>query len=540
VGEQTISYHSTMLDTFRSVVPQSTIFECFNPVKESGTEEWLLGDAEGRIYSLTLLPETLILQPLGTVSPPPNISLTQTSIPSVLVSLSPTQFFVGSHFNDSLLLTTTPTLHTHTTLLTNLSPISDFLILPPSHPQSGTLITCSGGFGQGTLRIIRQGVGMEESAAVDFDGIRGLWTLPFRRPGDMAVEGGPPTRLVLVVAGIARTVALEMDCEGGLEVLEGFDALVEGEESIEVTEREGTVVQVTTERVRVTTLGGVTAEFLGKISAAKVSQDKIVISSGRELTMLDFECRILHTWPFPEEITCVDFQFGDLIAVGLWNSTALFIPLSTGIPTPLPDTLSAPARSILLTDILGAPTVLIGSRDGTLTTYSLVPHPKDKKVISLGTQPLGLFAVKTSSKDLIFASSDRPTILHSPPSDRPDKKFTISAFSVRDVICLTPLHHVVFPDSLVLATKEGFKIGKMDQMTRLQVRTVSMPNSELPRRIARAGFSEMGIAGEAGLVGVVSLKVHIEVDGHDSTEGYFRVWDEDSWQCNPPSGRTYG
>lgn len=102
----------------------------------------------------------------------------------------------------------------------------------------------------------------------------------------------------------------------------------------------------------------------------------------------------------------------------------------------------------------------------------------------------------------------------------------LSALSLRDVLSLTPLSHPAYPDSLVIATKEGFRIGRMDQMSRLQVRSVGMPNGELPRRIAR-----LEAQGPSGVVGVISLRISFDIDGSERTEGYLRVWDEDSWQC---------
>ena len=54
------------LDTLRYVIPQPTIFECFTPV-ESDNEEWILGDAEGRIYSLAIQNDGFIFEKLGEV-----------------------------------------------------------------------------------------------------------------------------------------------------------------------------------------------------------------------------------------------------------------------------------------------------------------------------------------------------------------------------------------------------------------------------------------------------------------------------------------
>src|SRR5271169_4197810 len=126
-----------------------------------------------------------------------------------MVSLDESTLFIGSHFADTLTVSLNPTLHPKQTIITNLAPISDFLVLPPSHPEAGALITCSGGFGQGTLRVVRQGVGIEDYAAVDFEGIRGIWTLS-SIANEMDIDG-PQRDTVLVLGLIERTVFLEMD-----------------------------------------------------------------------------------------------------------------------------------------------------------------------------------------------------------------------------------------------------------------------------------------------------------------------------------------
>jgi DNA damage-binding protein 1 len=461
----------------------------------------------------------------------------KTSIPSTLVCLDDSTLFVGSHFADSVMLSLTPTLYPKETIITNLAPISDFLVLPPSHPQAGALITCSGGFGQGTLRVVRQGVGVEDYAAVDFEGIRGIWTMS-TNIGGMEIDA-PPRDSVLVLGLIERTVFLEMDDDGGLEAVESANGLISNEETIALKEIGGRIVQVTTEQIHIVSQGTKVAGLQGKISACQISDDQVVISSGRRLSLLSLRCQVIQQWTLSEEITCLDIR-GDLIVVGLWNSSVQFIVPSTNKITELDIPLSAPARSIILSDILPTLTLLIGSRDGVLTSYSLPTPttPKDKKTVSLGTQPLRLFSISTPTQNLVFASSDRPTLVHAPSKRDGSKKLVLSALSLRDVLSLTPLNHPAYPDALVIATKEGFRIGKMDEMARLQVRSVGMPNGELPRRITRLDASDLSAIMSdnqtaAGLVGVISLRVSIDINGSEMTEGYLRVWDEDSWQCTP-------
>ena len=75
----------------------------------------------------------------------------------------------------------------------------------------------------------------------------------------------------------------------------------------------------------------------------------------------------------------------------------------------------------------------------------------------------------------------------------------------------------------------------MDQMSRLQVRSVGMPGGELPRRIARMDTHDLsgGTIPGTCVVGLISLRISSDYDGSERTEGYLRVWDEDSWQCTP-------
>lgn len=55
---------------------------------------------------------------------------------------------------------------------TNLGPILDMLVVDIEKQGQGQLITCSGGHKNGTLRIIRSGIGIQESANIELTGIK--------------------------------------------------------------------------------------------------------------------------------------------------------------------------------------------------------------------------------------------------------------------------------------------------------------------------------------------------------------------------------
>ncbi len=60
---------------------------------------------------------------------------------------------------------------------TNLGPILDMLIVDIEKQGQGQLITCSGGHRNGSLRIIRSGIGIHEMANVELSGIKALWAV---------------------------------------------------------------------------------------------------------------------------------------------------------------------------------------------------------------------------------------------------------------------------------------------------------------------------------------------------------------------------
>ena len=68
---------------------------------------------------------------------------------------------------------------------TNLAPISDFCIVESKVGGATQIVTCSGAYADGSLRIISNGVGMSELASLDAEGLQRVWNL--RRPGSESV-----------------------------------------------------------------------------------------------------------------------------------------------------------------------------------------------------------------------------------------------------------------------------------------------------------------------------------------------------------------
>ena len=59
---------------------------------------------------------------------------------------------------------------------TNLGPIVDFDLVP-THAQQSQVVTCSGSSTSGSLRLVRNGIGMNERASVEMEGIQNMWSV---------------------------------------------------------------------------------------------------------------------------------------------------------------------------------------------------------------------------------------------------------------------------------------------------------------------------------------------------------------------------
>lgn len=59
----------------------------------------------------------------------------------------------------------------------NLGPIVDFRVVDLDRQGQGQVVTCSGVGKDGSLRVVRNGVGINEQAMLDLAGINGVWAL---------------------------------------------------------------------------------------------------------------------------------------------------------------------------------------------------------------------------------------------------------------------------------------------------------------------------------------------------------------------------
>uniref|UniRef100_A0A915MWP2 DNA damage-binding protein 1 n=1 Tax=Meloidogyne javanica TaxID=6303 RepID=A0A915MWP2_MELJA len=180
VGQESISYQKSP-SHFVAVAPpliNMARFNCYGRIDRTG-ERFLLGDMSGRLFMLLLLRgadtdeiRDLKIELLGEIS-----------IPECLVYLDNSVAFIGSRLGDSQLirLSTEPVDSVSNSFVIvidtfpNLGPIRDLVLIDVDGQKQ--LVCASGAYKDGSLRVIRSGIGIDEMATVELAGIKAIFTL---------------------------------------------------------------------------------------------------------------------------------------------------------------------------------------------------------------------------------------------------------------------------------------------------------------------------------------------------------------------------
>uniref|UniRef100_A0AAQ4R1R8 DNA damage-binding protein 1 n=1 Tax=Gasterosteus aculeatus aculeatus TaxID=481459 RepID=A0AAQ4R1R8_GASAC len=490
------------------IYQQSTIV-CHNRVDPNGSR-YLLGDMEGRLFMLLLEKEELMD---GTVALKDlHVELLgETSIAECLTYLDNGVVFVGSRLGDSQLVklnVDSNDLGSYVGVMetfTNLGPIVDMCVVDLERQGQGQLVTCSGAFKEGSLRIIRNGIGIHEHASIDLPGIKGLWALRSPRETD--------DMLVLSFVGQTRVLMLS-----GEEVEETeLPGFVDNQQTFycgNVAHQQ--LIQITSGSVRLVlqeskALVSQWKEPQGRnISVAACNHTQVVLAVGRALYYLQIlagELKQIGTTEMEHEVACLDITpLGEgggespLCAVGLWtdiSARVLKLPCFTALHKEMLGGEIIP-RSILMTTFEGSYYLLCALGDGALFYFGLDLQTgalSERKKVTLGTQPTVLRTFRSLSTSNVFACSDRPTVIYSS-----NHKLVFSNVNLKEVNYMCPLNSEGYPDSLALANNSTLTIGTIDEIQKLHIRTV--PLYESPRRICYQEVSQC--------FGVLSSRVEIQ------------------------------
>ncbi|XP_050221597.1 DNA damage-binding protein 1 [Mercurialis annua] len=487
IGEETIVYCSA--NAFKAIPIRPSITRAYGRVDADGSR-YLLGDHAGLIHLLVITHEKekvtgLKIELLG-----------ETSIASTISYLDNAVVYIGSSYGDSQLvkLNLQPDVKgSYVEVLesyVNLGPIVDFCVVDLERQGQGQVVTCSGAYKDGSLRIVRNGIGINEQASVELQGIKGMWSL--RSSTDDSFD------TFLVVSFISETRILAMNLEDELEEteIEGFCSQVQTLFCHFAVYNQ--LVQVTSSSVRL--VSSTTRELLNEwkapqdysINVATANATQVLVATGGgHLVYLEIGDGVLTETKHAQlecEISCLDINpigenstYSQLAAVGMWTDISVRIFSLPDLNLIAKEHLGGEIipRSVLLCSFEGISYLLCALGDGHLLNFLLnlnTGELTDRKKVSLGTQPITLRTFSSKNTTHVFAASDRPTVIYSS-----NKKLLYSNVNLKEVSHMCPFNSAAFPDSLAIAKEGELTIGTIDDIQKLHIR--SIPLGEHARRI---------------------------------------------------------
>ncbi|KAG0427923.1 hypothetical protein HPB47_025067, partial [Ixodes persulcatus] len=520
IGQESITYHNG--DQYVVITPhlirQSTIV-CYGKVDANGSR-YLLGDMAGRLFMLLLEREDKMDGTI-TVKDLKLEFLGEITIAECMTYLDNGVVYVGSRLGDSQLIKLNSERNEQGSyvevmeVFTNLGPIVDMCVVDLERQGQGQLVTCSGAFKEGSLRIIRNGIGIHEHASIDLPGIKGIW--PLRVNTDSSRDN------TLVLSFVGQTRVLMLSGEEVEETeLAGFDITQQTFFCGNV--RNNQLIQVTAAAVRL--VDGKTKLLLNEwkppggknISVVTCNQNQVVCAVRQEVFCLEIADGTLKQTSNAEmenEVACLDITplndgsgKSDLCAVGLWTDISIRVLRLPSLEQLQKENIGGEIipRSILMTTFEGVHYLLCALGDGSLFYFLLDASTgavSDRKKVTLGTQPTVLKTFKSLSTSNVFACSDRPTVIYSS-----NHKLVFSNVNLKEVNHMCPLNSEGYPDSLALANDGTLLIGTIDEIQKLHIRTV--PLGELPRQATR---SRIAYQEATQTFGVITIRNDIQGTG---------------------------
>ncbi|KAM0950707.1 putative transcription factor WD40-like family [Dioscorea sansibarensis] len=487
IGEDTIVYCSSSV--FKAVPTKPSITRAYGRVDSDGSR-YLLSDNSGMLYLLVITHEKervtgLKIEELG-----------ETSVASTISYLDNGVVYVGSSYGDSQLikLNTQPDAKGSYVEVceryVNLGPIVDFCVVDLERQGQGQVVTCSGAYKDGSLRIVRNGIGINEQASVELQGIKGLWSL--------RCSTSDVYDTFLVVSFINETRVLAMNMEDELEEteIEGFYAQAQtlfcqnaiNDQLVQVTS--GSVRLVSSTSRELLDEWHAPSAFSVNVATANASQ-VLLATGGGHLVYLEIgvgKLREVKHLQLEYEISCLDINpigenssYSTLAAVGMWTDISVRMFSLPGLDLITKECLGGEIipRSVLLCSFEGISYLLCALGDGHLFNFQLnvkTGELTDRKKVSLGTQPITLRTFSSKDTTHVFAASDRPTVIYSS-----NKKLLYSNVNLKEVSHMCPFNSAAFPDSLAIAKEGELSIGTIDDIQKLHIRTI--PLGEHARRI---------------------------------------------------------
>ncbi|TXG48061.1 hypothetical protein EZV62_027355 [Acer yangbiense] len=485
IGEETIVYCSA--NAFKAIPIRPCILQSITKANgrvDADGSSYLLGDHAGLLHRLVITHEKekvtgLKIELLG-----------ETSIASTISYLDNAIVYIGSSYGDSqavivpkqlIKLNLQPdAIGSYVEVLeryVNLGPNVDFCVVDLERQGQGQVVTCSGAYKDGSLRIVRDGIAINEQASVKLQGINGMWSL---RSSTVDLFD-----TFLVVSFIRETRILAMNFGDVMKEtkIQGFCSKAETLFCHDV------VYNSTTREMRYE--WNAPQGYSLSVATANATQVLLATGGGRYLVYLEIGDGTLTEVKqalLEYEISCLGINpigdnpnYSQLAAVGIWTDISVWIFSLPNLNLITKENLGGEIipRSILLCAFEGISYLLCALGDGHLLNFLLnmsTGELTDRKKVSLGTQPITLRTFSSKNTTHVFAASDRPTVIYSS-----NKKLLYSNVNLKEVSHMCSFNSAAFPDSLAIAKEGELTIGTIDDIQRHHIR--SIPLGEHARRI---------------------------------------------------------
>ncbi|KAL9128690.1 MAG: hypothetical protein Q9217_002683 [Psora testacea] len=435
----------------------------------------------------------------------------QTSRASVLVYLDGGYVFVGSHQGDSQVARIHPGGVEVVQTISNIAPVLDFTIMDMgsrsgegqnNEYSSGQarIVTGSGIFGDGSLRSVRSGVGLEEQGVLgEMDHATDLFALRSRPTSEHDD--------VLVVSFVNETRVFNFSADGDIEEQADFKSLIFSESTLLASSLpDGRIIQVTPSAAHLidSESGMVISEWSDNvkqpITAASANQTCLALAIGGQDVVtfqLTEELKFNARRQFEEEgqLSCVHISDVDpnTCYIGFWQGASIGM---VDVPTLQSwkkyvisdDPLSVP-RSMLLVYLLagGLPTLVVAMANGEVITFSVDPGEpslSSKKVTVLGAQQANLKAIPRHNElSSVFATCEHPSLIYGS-----EGRIVYSAVTAEKATSVCAFNSQLYPGAIAIATPEDVRIAVVDAERTTHVQTLHV--GELVRRIAYSPSSK--------------------------------------------------
>ena len=396
----------------------------------------------------------------------------------------------------------------------NLGPIQDMICVDLQRQGQSQIVCCSGIGSDGSLRIIKNGIGIDEVACIDMPGLEGLWSL--------TETNNSIYHKYLIASFVSETRILYTDDEG-LDEIEMTGLLSNKRTIFTCNTVYDTFIQIIDNEIRLISLDESSKypliskwETNVKITHSICNGKQILCSlSGGNLILFEIikdsnNNIIIHEklkTKLEFEISCLNLSIknnhniSEYCCVGLWKEKSVrILSLNNNFSLLYKFNLNSDniARSVVITnfdvntfrksdnDTIEPKNddlyIFVGMGDGSLIEGKLNINNNNISItqfkqLPLGTQPVKLTPFVCNNIVYIFGGCDRPSVIY-----KANNRMFYANVNLPEINFMSEFNASDYTDCLAMSVNEQLMIGSMDDVQKLHITKIKL--NEQPRRIA--------------------------------------------------------